>query len=293
MDERAELNLSELYRILWKRRDTFIVLFSVVFVSVLIVSFLIPPTYRASSKILTQNESALYPADIMPRTADDKVYLNSQKEKISSRYILDKVLSDVKSKGLAKGLTYKGLKEVISIDYLDGSNLLEVTVDRKNENEAMELANSISSTFINYHVNSKKEFIGQNLSILTEKTNALRTDIEGMEVKLKDLSDKEQLNFYQGQVPYFVTGLVELNNKNISAESDIERMQLELSKTNNAIKGPNNKFIYPVLANVLGESLQASFNEHPWIDSLRKKIVDKENELEEVLSGYTEDYPKA
>ncbi|MBU1912027.1 MAG: PilZ domain-containing protein [Candidatus Omnitrophica bacterium] len=293
MDECAELNLSELYRILWKRKATFITLFGIVFFSVLIVSVLMPPTYRASSKIITQNESALYPADIMPRTTDDKVYLNSQKEKISSRYILDKVLSDVQNKGLAKGLTYKGLKETISIDYLNGSNLLEVTVDRKNENEAMELANSISSTFINYHVGSKKEFIDQNLGILTKKTNALRTDIEGIEAKLKGLSDKEQLNFYQGQVPYFVTGLVELNNKNISAESDIERMQLELNRTDDTIKGPDNKFIYPVLANALGESPRASLNEHPWIDNLRKKIVDKENELEEVLSGYTEDHPKA
>jgi len=292
MDEHAELDLSEMYRILRERKATFIILFIIVFFTVVVVSLLIPPTYRASAKLITQNENELYPAGIMPRTADNKVFLNSQKEMMSSRFILTKALSAVKDRGLAGGISYSDLKGSVSIDYLNDSNVLEARVDRKNENEAMELANAISSAFINYNVNVKKELVDKNLAILTKKTSALRADIENAETKLKDLNGKEQLSFYQSQVPYFVTGIVELNNKNISTESDIKRMQLELDKNNNMIKDANKKFIYPLSAHILGESPQASFIEPPWIDSIRKKISDKENEMEEILADYTEDYPK-
>lgn len=292
MYEHAELDISEMYRILYKRKNTFIILFIIVFFTVAVVSFLIPATYRASAKLITQNEIGLYPADIMPRTADDKVFLNSQKEIMSSRFILTKALSAVKNRGLAGDVNYPDLKGSVSIDYLNDSNVLEARVDRKNEKEAMEFANAISSAFINYNVNVKKELVDKNLTILTRKTNALRADIENIETKLKDSNGKEQLSFYQSQVPYLVTGIAALNNKNISTESDIKRMQLELDKNNNIVNDANKKFIYPLSAHILGESSQASFVEPPWIEGLRKKISDKENEMEELLADYTEDYPE-
>lgn len=295
MDARSELNLSEIYAILWKRRFVFFILFSIVFLTVLQVSFLVSPTYRASAKLLIQNEADLYPAGVIPRTADDKVFLSTQKELISSSFILNKALEDVKEKGLAEDIDYEKLKGKLFIDYLNNSNVLEVRVDHKNEEETKELANSISSAFIDYHVNAKIELIDRSLDILATETGSLKKDTEDLEARLKEFNDKEQIYFYQAQVPYFVDSILDIDKKNLSNEANIGRMQRELDKTDDALRGGDARSFYPLTPNIfgqsLGENLTSSLAANPWIQDLKIKLTGLETQLSNLLVEYTEEYP--
>ncbi len=140
MDNTSELNLSEVYGILWRRRAVFFILFSAVFLTVLLVSFLTPPTYRASAKLIIQREGSLFPVGIIPKVSDRGFY-NTQKEMVSSTLILDQALREAKDKRLVEETGLGELKGGVSSRYLNSSNILEIRVFLINEIEAVVLAN--------------------------------------------------------------------------------------------------------------------------------------------------------
>ena len=128
MQDSQELNLTELTRILKKRKDTFLKLFAVIFFSTLIVSLLIPPVYKAKAKIIVQNDTNLYPASFFPVTSDDKVYLSTQKEIISSSFVINKALDSLRDRDFFKKGSYDYFKNRITVNYLQDSNVMEVGV---------------------------------------------------------------------------------------------------------------------------------------------------------------------
>ena len=294
MDTASELNLSEVCRILWKRRAVFFILFSAVFLTVLLVSFLTPPTYRASAKLIIQREGSLFPVGIIPKVSD-KGFYNTQKEMLSSGLILDRALQVAKDKRLVEDTDLGEFKQGVSVGYLNDSNILETRVELENEKDAVVLANSINSVFIDYHINTKTRLVDKSLEILSRETTSLRRDIELTEDRLKEFSDKEQLGFYQAQLPYYIGSIVALQKKNKLTEENIRRLQLEFYKTNRLLKGKDkkslNKLIPRVLGQASGENATSPMGSSPWIQDIKIKLTNMETQLSTLLVEYTDEHP--
>ncbi|MFC1667409.1 PilZ domain-containing protein [Candidatus Omnitrophota bacterium] len=293
MDTHSEINLSEVCRILWKKKILFLILFSVIFFTVLQVTFLIPPTYRASAKLIIQNEPDLYPGSIIPKTAD-KIFFNAQKQILLSDLILDKALEDMKNKGVITDNDYSELKEGVFVDYMSNSNVLEARVEGKDEQKIAEFSNAMSSVFIDYHVNAKIDLVNQTLGILTKETKILEKDIEDLGVRLKEFQDKDQLIVYQAQLPYYVGGMLDLQKKNLTTGASIERLEGELYKTNSALKNGNIELVNPLRPSIFGqgagENPTSSLTASPWLSDLKIKLTDMQAELSNLLVEYTDDY---
>ena len=112
MQDNQELNLTELWRILKKRKNTFFKLFAIIFISTLVVSLLIPKVYKAKAKIIVQNDTNLYPSSVFPVTSDDKVYLSTQKEIMASSFVVNKTLDSLRDRAFFKELNYDDLKKI-------------------------------------------------------------------------------------------------------------------------------------------------------------------------------------
>lgn len=295
MDLNSELNLSEIMKILWKRRFIFSLLFFIIVFTVLITSVLIPPAYRATTKIIIQNENDSYPQGIMPKTSEDKVFLSAQKEIISSRFIINKALENVQSKGLLKNADYEDLHEKIFADYKNDSNILELKVEIANKNEAIELVNTIADTFVDYNLNAKAEMVNKYLDILTKQTGFLKNNMEAIETRLKEFNDKDFIGFYQAQIPYYVDSVIDLSKKNTLTEADIERLQAELVKTDNALSSKNSEVFYPLTPGLteqnINENPTTSISANPLIQDIKIKLNDMQTNLSSLLTQYTEEYP--
>lgn len=295
MQANQELSLTELFRILKKRKTTFFTFLAIILVSTLIVSLLIPPLYKAKAKIIVQNDTNLYPASVFPVTSDDKVYLNTQKEIMSSSFLINKALDSLRDRDFFKKFHYEDLKNRIAVSYLQDSNILEVGVYLNSPTEAVKLANTMVDVFMNYHANSRQELVDQTLSALNRETALLNKDIEDLKNRLKGFSDKEEIVFYQSKVSPYLNNILELENKNALAEADIKRIEKQVSKNENIFNSNDTETFYPLLLVFSGsrdtENPTSSLTSIPWMQDMKKKLSEAQANLARLRTEYTEGHP--
>ena len=298
MDNHSELNLTEIFAIIKRRYFTFVMLVLVVFFVCGLVTFMIPPTYKASAKIVVHNESNLYPKDVIPGIAEDSVFLKTQKEIISSSLIINKALQELRQKGMFKSVNYKSIKNNIKIDYLNDSNLLEIKVYYGNEKEAAGLANAIVNTFLNYHSTAKLELVDNSLAVLSKETGYLKNAMDELKSELRERSAKDP-NFYQAQIPAYLSSIININDKNNNIDGTIGRMENELAKTDTVIRrGGKDAFYYPLtpgasLSDKQNENPTSSLADLPWLDDLKTRLSTAEANLARLTSEFNGNHPEA
>ena len=295
MQDSQEINLSELSRILKKRKSTFLVFFAVIFIPTLIVSLLIPAVYEAKAKIIVQNDTNLYPSNVFPVTSDDKVYLSTQKEIMASSFVVNKALDGLRGRAFFKEFRYEDLKNHIAVGYLQDSNIMEVRVSLHSPLEAANLANAMVDTFINYHTNIRQELVDQSLSALNKETTLLNRDIEDLKTRLRAFSDKDEIVFYQSKIPSYMNNIIELERKNTLAEADINRIENQVSRNNNISTSTQAEDYYPLLLVSSGgqniENPTSSLTSIPWMQDMKKKLSDAQANLARLEAEYTENHP--
>jgi len=173
--EKEELNVSEIASKVKKQKMTFFLLFFVVIAASVIASFVISPIYKASAKIIVQSEQNLYSPGLLPNTFEERIFLNMQKEIISSALILQSALDAAqKNEGILRDFNYEKIKKKVSIDYLNESNILEVNVYLDSAREAAKFANSIAKAFLDYQSNAKVELIDKIFSVAKNEVDSLK-----------------------------------------------------------------------------------------------------------------------
>ena len=302
MDDNAELNISEVSVILKKHRRLFIILFCLVFVFTIIASFIMPAVYKTTAKIIVQNEPNLYALGFMPNFSEERAYLNTQKEIISSMIIIEKALDAMHKEGALKDFDYERIKKKIAIDYLNESNVLQVTTYLYSADDASNFANAIVKSFFDYQSSAKVELVDKILAAVKKETSSLKDSVDSLKLQLKELSDKEKLSFYQAQIPFYMNNIQDLDRRNMSVEAGIERMQEELKMANKESKSGDLSSFYPIMSivpvtpSVLAESntqLPTSYLAGvPWLQDIKKQVSDSESELSRLLGQYTEEHPE-
>lgn len=302
MNDKTELNISEILAILNRRRGIFLALFFLVFLSAVIASFFMPPLYRATAKIIVQNEPSLYAVGFVPHPSEERAFLNTQKEIISSVTVIEKALAQMQQVGALKGFDYDRLKKKIDVEYLNESNVLQLRVHLYSANDAFNFANAVVESFFDYQSSAKAQLVDKILAAVKKETSSLKDHVDGLKVQLKELSDKEKLSFYQAQIPFYMNNIQELDRRNMSVEAGIERLQEELKMANREKSPADLSSFYPIMStvpvtpSVLAESniqLPTSYLASvPWLQEMKKKVADSQTELSRLLGQYTEEHPE-
>lgn len=297
MVESQEINISEMSSVIRKRFVVFLALFTIVFATTVIVTLLMPPTYKSSAKLIIQNEFSLYPAGMLPTTAEDKVFLNTQKEIISSSPIISKALNDLAGSGYIKKekASFDEFKDRISIEYLNESNVLEVCAYLEGPVAAAKLADSVIKEFMDYHVYSTRELADSSLEALTKETISLNGEIDKLKAELKSFADKEELSFYQAKIPYYVNNILDLEKRAKSNDADIMRMKTELEKTKMALNNSPSQLYYPSSLTLYGpntgQTPTSSLASIPWMQDIKKKLAESQANLSRLTGEFTENHP--
>lgn len=296
MESTAELGISDVISIIARRKEQFISLTIIVIAIAALASFVIPPIYKAQTKLIVQNEANLYPSGVLPAISDDKAFLSSQIEIMTSRVIVEKALSDVQGQGMLKGMSFYDIKDKITVGYLNESHVLQIGVSLQNQKEAVELANAIVSNYVSYSSNSKKSILDNNLASLSKNIAALSSNMDGIQSRLKQLSGKDKLDFYKAQVPLYVNYMIDLDKNNRENKNNYLRLDSELAKTSTVLKSGDPMYHYPLLPSMSGkdngESPTTSLTTIPWIQDIRNKIQAAESNLSRLSAEYTDKNPE-
>ena len=296
MDQRAEINLTELSGIISRRSTAFFGLFTVVVCAAIIVTVLMPPVYKASAKIVIQNENNLYPVGLVPVTSEDSVFLRTQKEIFLSSYILTQALRQTQAEGFLKDFDFDYLKNKVAAEYLSDSNVLEVSARLSDPKAAQAFVKSLVATFMDYQKQDKIALLNNNLDVVSTEAERLKGDIDALDAKLKDLRDKDKVGFYQAQIPYYINNILDLYKRNQLTQADVARLKEGLLKTKSAMESEQKEFFYPSVAGLSSQGTDlmptASLASVPWVDDMKKRIAEAQSKLSQLTMKYTEDYPE-
>lgn len=156
------IDLRELLGILKKRFwMIFVIIFIVTIISGIVSFYFITPQYEAKTELLVNKENSVQDGVITQQQIDTNIRLiETYSGIIKSPRILKPVAEQVGMKGKEKTLVNK-----INVTSLKNSQIISVTVTDENSKKAVEIANTIASTFKTEIVNIMKV---DNVQILTE-----------------------------------------------------------------------------------------------------------------------------
>lgn len=171
--QEAELDISQIFRILFKRFWLISTLAAAGVLIALLVNVLMRPAYRATALLMINQENA-GKIDTTPYgsfTAEEDYYRTQYKllesrsllEKVYRRMELDQYDEFANPNGVAK------LQKSLKIEPITRSRLVEVSVTAYDPQLAQETVNALASTFVSDNV-SNRVFMGQDVIKALEST---------------------------------------------------------------------------------------------------------------------------
>ncbi|MBI3950775.1 MAG: GumC family protein [Acidobacteria bacterium] len=214
--QKGPLSFRYILTILFARRALILTITSLVFIIAVFGSFLIPPTYESTVKILLRRErtepvvsSEAEPAQPYVSAEVSETEMNSEIELLTGRLILEKV---VQESGLAKdsgngGLSFgkwfdrsyrklhdqppankvdqavQSLKLDLQVTPIKKSSVVQVSYRASNPEVAARVLNALSQAYIDQHLQLRQA--ANAVAFYEEQTEALRQKLQEVETDLK------------------------------------------------------------------------------------------------------------
>jgi capsular polysaccharide biosynthesis protein len=165
---------------------TFLAVFAMVFCLVLsasvVITFVMPEAYASTARLKVQPEGQGTPGSIpfsIPVLDYDPYFLQTTFEIIQDPVVLSPVIDKLKlntkwgkryngGKPLETQTTMKFLKQRLSLDTVRNTKIIEVTVYDEDKNEAAQLANAITQSYLAYRIRFHNESAARGMAALQQ-----------------------------------------------------------------------------------------------------------------------------
>ena len=184
--EYEEISIKELIETLLKGKWLIAgITFVVVLIAIGFTFFYQTPMYEAKTTLLASNVTSETPSINVNNIQDYVDVLSTQssntldtyKQQIKSPEVLSEVMKDLELN--QERYSIGGLQRSISVQVIEGTNLIEITATSDSAELSKELANSVADNFIDFvsQINEKR---------VTQSAEFLKVKINEQEVKLQD-----------------------------------------------------------------------------------------------------------
>lgn len=278
-------------RIIFSRKKIIYFVFFGVILFSLLISLITPPTYESETKIIAKerkSEAPLQQKNFFDYRTDRVAFLQSQMEILQSKEVLSRVLRKLSKSD--RPPTPRMIKDfqtrvkVVSPKGYDitSSDILLIQVQDSNPVRAADGANLATDEYINYTFELRGKSAKQTIDFLEKQA-------QGRLEKMKQAED--QVKNYEGRVgpelAFLIatvknkganTDLITFNNNYLNAVGALKETDSYL----NQLKSMVHKGIVP----------QKIVRENPVLANVRDNIVKLENQLANLRSQFTDNYPK-
>jgi len=212
-----EIDLRDIFRVLWKRRLLIIGVFVVAVLVAGVISFAMPPVYRVSSIIAIGN-------------FDDPVYTSQDSVKgimLSDEFLLE-VFEQLRPN--ATGSEFSAFKESVKV-YPVGDRLFKISVETPKKQEGLKAVEKIVWLYANRSedsYNKQKKILTDQLADTQERLDVIYMEINRTSEALQDLQDSSGSSAVQDEMRFLRT-LDLLNGKETQRTALMDR-RLELQK---------------------------------------------------------------
>ena len=289
----SQASLRDFLTIMFKNRVIILSVFSVIFVGVTLVTFLLPPVYEAKSTLLVKfgREYIYHPevGDMTPMvTFNEEEVINSEIKILTSRDLIEKVITTLKPENFYWNLVENpfsttkpfdaallGFEKKLTVEGVKRSNVIEVSLQGYDPQVVARAVNLLVALFKDKHVQLhstlQSSFLEKQLATYEQKLSQSEIGLEGFKQTNRVFSLDEQRSLLLRQRSDLDTALK--NGINTVAE---------LQKRLVSLKG--------LKAGVFADkSLYTTSERDKIIVDARSKLLSLQLEEQELLKKYKEE----
>ena len=214
-----EIDLRDIFRVLWKRRLLIIGVFVAVVLVAGVISFVIPSVYKITSIIAVGN-------------FDDPVYTSQASMKnvmLSDEFSLE-VFEEVSPN--ATGSEFRTFKDSVKVEPVkDSDRLIEISVETKKKQEGLKAIEKMVRLYANRSedsYNKQKKILSDQLAVTLERLFVIDLEINQTLEALQGIQESTGSSAVQGEMQFSRT-LDRLNGMQTQRSTLIDR-RLELQK---------------------------------------------------------------
>lgn len=280
-----------------KRRFTILITFAIIFFGVVLVTFLMQPTYRSSAKVMVNYLLDLDTAHLLKliQTQDRSYYdeLNSETVIFKSRAILEPVVMNLRNpdynsdrKSLASqevDRAVQHLKEKLDISRDRDTNILIVSCQDHNPNWAKKIVDNVVDQYLKQRplLNRDEralEFIDRQIQLVEKRIHAIKE--KGMEYQqtAELVAPGDQANILLSSLSDFDRELTRVRSERMSKEALVKVIQEQIERGEDP--------------SLLSTESSAYVSKFSYINGLKKKLLELELEKERLALKYTREHPK-
>ena len=307
-----EIKPWDLFAIAYRRRWEIILPLFVSVLAGLVLSFILPKAYKASTMILVQPQKL--PIDVVRSVVpeDEDSRLSNIAQMILNRANLERIISDFAlfSEPLNLDVPMEGkidkLRQNITIELVEEglyTNAFKVSFKGAEPQTVMEVTNALANSFIDANLKERESSAIGTSSFLDNELEITRKQLGEMEATLKDYRQR-----YMGALPEQLnsnlTAIERLQGQLINQEDSLREIRLSLSdidkqieeerylSTVNTLSGKDGSTILEVettdvglLKEQLANLLTRYTDQHPDVRNLKSKIAQLEAEIATAKGG--------
>ena len=204
--------------VLFKHRNTILIIFFTVVATVTIGSFLLSPTYEAKSSLLVKfGREYIYRPEVGERASDSRTLIplnqeeviNSEIQILTSRDLIEKVITTLKVENIYPDFVENPPRRMtpleaailkfekkLSVEGIKKSNVIEVTFQHKDPRIAAKAVNLLVDFLTEKHLqvysDPKSSFLEQQLSTYEQRLKESQNQLEDFKQKYRVFSLEEQ-----------------------------------------------------------------------------------------------------
>lgn len=291
-----KLHFLDYWRIIRLRKTVILLVFLLVVLTTVAVTFYLPKTYASMTRIKVERDNP----DIQGIEKQssyvpyDSIWLGTEFEVIQSSSVLNEVIKNLNLNekwaaqyGLAGGKlkteeTYNILKEKINVKQSRNTSLIEIWVYGENKEEVAEIANTIADVYRDIRLRLRKDARELGVKALREQLDQRTKEAELAKKALNELRTTNQVvelgDSGQSTETLITQTLQSREQLRIKADSDyLEEATLLNSITNHSREWLRNSLVtvYPF---------------DPQLGTLTEKLTSGEQQLTALLKEYTKEH---
>lgn len=272
-----EMDLREYWEIIVKKRSIIFIVFIVTVLAVTIYSFLATPIYEAFTTVMVRDSGSSMQSMLFEGMGGKSGNAAQNYTQImKSRTILERVVATVGS----EDLTTKNLEKAITIQPVQGSDILKISMQSPDPILAEVTVNTLADVFINWNrsyqqddrrtarvfIEAQLESVSENLMIAEENLKEYKERERVLAPSQETISLIEQLAKLQTTLTEVVVGKEEVSER-------IDRVRASLSKEDETLIS------------------STTIAENRFVSEFRSRLADLEIKLSSAKERYTDRHP--
>jgi len=292
------ISLRDFLTVLFKHKQTILIIFFAVIATVTIGSFLLPPTYEAKSSLLVKfGREYIYRPEVGERASSDmgpliplnqEEVINSEIQILTSRDLIDKVIRTIKVENIYPELVKNPsttmtpmeaailqFEKKLSVEGVKKSSVIDVSLQHKDPRIAAKAVNLLVDFLKEKHLqvysDPKSSFLEQQLSAYDQRLKDSQNQLEVFKQKYRVFSLEEQRTLLLKQ-------RTELDTSFKTSQNEIKELQNKLLSFKTQMRAVSKDV-----------PLYTETEHYKIIDDAKGQLLSLQLKEQELLQKYNED----